>query len=112
MSLHLYVTWRLLRGVRRNFELAERLGGRDLRVPGGRAFGFARFNVRGRHAGSLRVYPYDRFFRQHRHDPRRLFTNNSPSNRGRGWTCLVDPDDEGKMRYVIGVLEGCYDRAR
>ena len=51
------------------------------------------------------VYAYSPF-----DDPRGMFENETEATTNHGWWCVVNPDDEDTIRYVISVLESSYDR--
>ena len=99
---------RLARGfigrIARDVELVERARGYDLQKPGSTRIGHVRYNVGGRDRGRYRVYAYEPFA-----DPRQRFANNSANSR-RGWTCLVNPDNDDDIGYIISVLESSYDQ--
>ncbi len=79
--------------------------GFQLERPDKSRFGFVRFNIAGKNPGMYRVYAYWPF-----NDPHKLFENRYRDNRPQGWTCVVDPDDEDKVRHVIRVLESSHDQ--
>ena len=74
--------------------------GYHLRRPNGTKFGFVRYNIGGSNPGKYRVY-VNGFL----DDPLGIFGQSSGST-------LVAPDDGDAVRYVIRVLESCYDNAR
>ena len=80
-------------------------GGFDLeRLGHSPRVGYVRSNVDGDDRGRYRVYAYEPF-----DDPRGRFENFSGGD-PRGWTCVVDPNDEDDVRYVVSVLESSYDQ--
>ena len=82
-----------------------RQGGFDLERLGRKPrVGYVRANVGGDDRGRYRVYVYEPF-----DDPRGMFENFSEGH-PRGWTCVVDPNDEDDVRYVVSVLESSYDQ--
>ena len=90
--------------IARDIELEPRHNGYDLQKPGSTRIGFVRFNIGGKDRGKYRVYAYEPFS-----DPQREFENNQ-ANPARGWTGVVGPGDESKMRNVVAVLESSYDQ--
>jgi YgiT-type zinc finger domain-containing protein len=90
--------------IARDIEPEPRQNGYDLQKPGSTRIGFVRFNIGGKDRGKYRVYAYEPFA-----DPQGRFENDHASPR-RGWTCVVDPSDESKIRYVVAVLESSYDQ--
>ena len=96
----------LIDRIDRNINPVDRHGGYDLAKPGSTRIGYVRFNIGGRDAGNYRVYTYEPFS-----DPRGRFRNDSGGGQGRrGWTCLVGPNNEEDIRYVVNVLESSYDQ--
>ena len=65
-------------------------------------FGFVRYNVLNTQGNAYRfaIYaraPFD--------DPRGRFENQHTNPNRFGWRCIVDPDDERDIAYVVGVLQ-------
>ena len=101
---HMQLAGELISRIDRHFCFKDRHRGYTLRKPGSRAFGYVRFNVRGKSAGKYMVYAYSPF-----DDPRVMFQNETEATTNHGWWCVVNPDDEDTIRYVISVLESSYD---
>ena len=84
--------------------MVPRHSGYDLQKPGSTRIGHVRYNIGGQDRDRYRIYAYEPFS-----DPRHRFANNSANSR-RGWNCLVNPDNDDDMGYVISVLESSYDQ--
>ena len=102
--------------LQRAMELADRINreiglvkndrhrGYHLQKPGATHIGFVRFNIARESAGKYTVYAYWKF-----DDPQKKFENQTKGKPNQAWFCVVSPDDEDLIRYVITVLESSYD---
>ena len=95
---HMQLAKELISRIDRDFCLKDRHRGYTLRKPGSQAFGYVRFNVRGERASKYMVYAYCPF-----DDPWEMFENETETISHHGWRCVVNPDDENTIRYVVSV---------
>lgn len=105
-ALQLQRAQELISRIDRDIGRKEVKRGYDLAKPDLTRIGHVSFNIGGPNPGKYRVYVYQEFS-----DPRGLFYNNSGGGQARrGWTCLVDPENEDEIQYVVEVLESSYDQ--
>ncbi len=88
----------------RQVKFKDRHNGYQLSVPGGKAFGFIRYNVKGAESGKFVVYVYRRDA-----DPRGIFKP-QPKNPN-DIHLFFSPDDHKKVEYVVEVLRRAYEMA-
>ena len=94
----------LIGRIERRVCLKERDNGYNVKKPGAQLVGFVRFNMARSNAGKYMVYAYQPFC-----DPRGMFENCTNGKPSQSWKCVVNPNDEDTIRYVIAVLESSYD---
>ena len=96
-----------IKKIAREVEPKERHNGYNLhRRYNGSKFGFVRYNVKGSNPCKYTFYNHGFL-----DDPRGMFVTPEVGNTSK---CVgaVAPDDGDAVRYVIMVLESCYDNAR
>ena len=90
--------------IERHVKFKDRHNGYQLTVPGGKVFGFIRYNVKGAMNGKFVVYTF-----WPEADPRRIFEP-QPGN-SNDLHLFFSPDDQDKAGYVVEVLRRAYEIA-